>query len=268
MYADPSAAGARKSKERATISVENGIITARFYLSNPYTHIYIGTAEDAAAVTNEDGDDASAYVAGDPDAGYTPHFFALPISALNEPITIATFSGGYKGVEEGMWYTRQVVFSMSDDEYLAIVSGNASSDGPDSGQGGEGNAESSTPDYGFQSSSPPSPGIRGLDVAVSINTAKITADQVVAASELGVTSITIGKRVKKIAKGAFASTAIKKIVVKSKKLTKKSVKGCLANSKVKKVKVKVGGKKANKKFVKKYKKVFSKKNCGKKVKVG
>lgn len=33
------------------------------------------------------------------------------------------------------------------------------------------------------------------------------------------------------------------------------------------VKVKVGGKKANKKYVKKYKKIFTKKNAGRKVKV-
>ena len=45
------------------------------------------------------------------------------------------------------------------------------------------------------------------------------------------------------------------------------VKGSLKGSKVKTVQVKVGSKKLNKKYVKKYKKIFTKKICGKKVKV-
>ena len=70
-----------------------------------------------------------------------------------------------------------------------------------------------------------------------------------------------------IAPNAFAGTSVKTVTVKSKKLTKASVKGSLKGSKVKTVKVKVGKKKENKKFVKKYKKIFTKKNAGKKVKV-
>ena len=50
-------------------------------------------------------------------------------------------------------------------------------------------------------------------------------------------------------------------------MTKKSVKASLKGSKVKTVQVKVGSKKVNKKFVKKYKKIFTKKNAGKKVTV-
>ena len=45
------------------------------------------------------------------------------------------------------------------------------------------------------------------------------------------------------------------------------MKGSLKGSKVKKVKVRVGKKKLNKKYAKKYRKYFTKKNCGKKVKV-
>ena len=59
----------------------------------------------------------------------------------------------------------------------------------------------------------------------------------------------------------------KTLVVKTKKLKKKSVRGSLKGSNVKKVKVQVGSKKVNKKYVKKYKKIFTKKNAGKKVKV-
>lgn len=77
----------------------------------------------------------------------------------------------------------------------------------------------------------------------------------------------LGKSVKKISKGAFAGTGVKTLVVTSKKLKKKSVKGSLKGSSVKTVKVKVGKAKLNKKYVKKYKKIFTKKNCGKKVKV-
>ena len=70
-----------------------------------------------------------------------------------------------------------------------------------------------------------------------------------------------------IARGAFKNTKTKTVTIKSTKLSKKSVKNCFKGSKVKTVKVKVGNKKLNKKYVKKYKKFFTKKNCGKKVTV-
>lgn len=73
--------------------------------------------------------------------------------------------------------------------------------------------------------------------------------------------------VTKIAPNAFKGTKVKTLTVKSKALTKASVKNSLKGSKIKTVKVKVGSKKENKKYVKKYKKIFTKKNAGKKVKV-
>ncbi|MDO4854636.1 MAG: hypothetical protein Q4A43_04430 [Coriobacteriia bacterium] len=79
-----------------------------------------------------------------------------------------------------------------------------------------------------------------------------------------------GKMVKvtKIKAKAFKGTKVKKLTVKSPYLTKKGVKNCLKGSKVKTVKVKAAAKKkANKKLVKKYRKCFTKANCGKKVKV-
>lgn len=84
-----------------------------------------------------------------------------------------------------------------------------------------------------------------------------------------VTTIVLGKKVKKISKGAFKNyKKAKTLVVKTKKLKKASVKKSLKGSKISKVKVKVSKKKkANKKYVKKYKKIFTKKNAGKKVKV-
>lgn len=74
-------------------------------------------------------------------------------------------------------------------------------------------------------------------------------------------------RVTSIAANAFKGTKAKTVVVKTKNLTKKSVKNSLKGFKVKTVKVKVGNKTSNKKFVKKYKKIFTKKNAGKKVTV-
>lgn len=80
-------------------------------------------------------------------------------------------------------------------------------------------------------------------------------------------TIVIGKKVKKIKKYAFKGSKATKLIVKTKKLKKKSVKGSLKGSKIKTVQVKVGKKKTNKKYVKKYKKIFTKKNAGRKVKV-
>lgn len=70
-----------------------------------------------------------------------------------------------------------------------------------------------------------------------------------------------------IQQGAFNDSKAKTVTVKTRFLTKKSVKNCFKGSKVKTVKVKVGNKALNKSFAKKYKKVFTKGNCGKKVKV-
>ena len=55
------------------------------------------------------------------------------------------------------------------------------------------------------------------------------------------------------------------MTVKSKKLAKKGVKAALKGSSVRTVWVKVGSAKANKTYVKKYAKLFTKANCGKKV---
>ena len=83
-----------------------------------------------------------------------------------------------------------------------------------------------------------------------------------------VTKIILGKKVKKIRKNAFKSFGkVKTLEVRSRKLTGKSVKNSLKGSKIKTVKVRVGSKKLNKKYVKKYKKIFRKKNSGKKVKI-
>ena len=71
---------------------------------------------------------------------------------------------------------------------------------------------------------------QALAAASNINKPTVTAKDIKKASNLGATKITLGKKVKTI-------------------------------------QVKVGSKKANKQYVKKYKKIFTKKNAGKKVKV-
>jgi len=74
-------------------------------------------------------------------------------------------------------------------------------------------------------------------------------------------------KVTKIKSKAFAKSKATKLIVKTKKLSKKRVKGALKKSKVTRVKVSVGKKSLNRKYVKKYRKYFTKKNAGKKVSV-
>ena len=81
-------------------------------------------------------------------------------------------------------------------------------------------------------------------------------------------TVVIGKNISRIGKGAFAGCSkLKKVVVKTKKLTKKRVKGSLKNSGAKVVQVKIGKAKVNKTWAKKYDAIFTKRNCGKKVAV-
>ena len=110
--------------------------------------------------------------------------------------------------------------------------------------------------------------------SVTINSKTVSAKTLNAAiakagvSADSVKTITLGKKVKKIKKGAFKNFRnANTLVVKSKKLTRARVKGSLKGSTIKTVKVNVGKKKTNKKYVKRYKKIFTKKNCGKKVRV-
>ena len=108
---------------------------------------------------------------------------------------------------------------------------------------------------------------------VTVNARTLTAKKMSAAiakagaSEKYVTKIVIGKKVKKIRSGAFKKTRAKTLVVRTKKLKKSSVKNSLKGSSITIVQVKIGGKKINTKYVKKYKKIFTKKNAGRRVTV-
>lgn len=96
---------------------------------------------------------------------------------------------------------------------------------------------------------------------------KVTVIAAKAFTGAKVRTVTIGKNVRTIKKYAFKGSKATKLIVKSKNLTGKSVAGSLKGSKIKTVQVKVGKKSLNKRYVKKYKKIFTKKNAGRKVTV-
>ena len=99
---------------------------------------------------------------------------------------------------------------------------------------------------------------------VTLNVKTVTAKALKAALKKArnpyAKSITLGAKVTRIKAGAFASTDVRTIVVKSTKLTKKGVKGSLKGSHVKTLKVPKAKKAA-------YRKAFAKANSGRKVTV-
>ena len=99
---------------------------------------------------------------------------------------------------------------------------------------------------------------------VGDTTYKITTISANAFKGTAATAAVIGKNVTSMKAKAFNGSKVKTLTVKSTKLTKKSVKNAFKGSKTKKVtvKVKVGNAKTNKKYVKKYKTIFTKKNVG------
>jgi len=99
------------------------------------------------------------------------------------------------------------------------------------------------------------------------NTYQVTQVGAKAFTGKKIRKVTVGANVKKLAKGAFSKSKATTVILKTKKLGKAGVKGSLKGSKVSKIQVKVGAKKVNKKFVKSYKKIFTKKNVGIKVSV-
>lgn len=97
---------------------------------------------------------------------------------------------------------------------------------------------------------------------------KVTSIKPKAFKGKSIRTVTIGKNVNLIKSKAFNGSNATKIILKSKKLRwEDSVKGSLKGSKVKTVQVKVGWKADNEDYVEMYKKVFTKINAGKKVKV-
>ena len=98
-------------------------------------------------------------------------------------------------------------------------------------------------------------------------TLKVTCVEAKAFTGSKVRKVTMGKNVKKLKKNAFAGSKAGTVVLKTKLLTKSSVSGCMKSSKVKTVSVKVGTKADNAKYLKKYRKFFTKAVLGKAVKI-
>ena len=98
-------------------------------------------------------------------------------------------------------------------------------------------------------------------------TLKVTCVEAKAFTGSKVRKVTLGKNVKKLKKNAFAGSKASSVVVRTKLLTKSSVIGCMKSSKVKTVSVRVGTKSDNAKYLKRYKKFFTKAVLGKAVKI-
>ena len=135
------------------------------------------------------------------------------------------------------------------------------------------------PDAQTPSGATPAPGAPASTSTCSVTSVTVnvktvsSASLVKAAKKAGadvskVNQITLGPKVRAIKKNVFKKCGrLKTLVIKTKKLTKKSVKGCLKGSKVKIVKIAVGSISSNKKYTKKYRKLFIKTLVGKKVQV-
>ena len=108
-----------------------------------------------------------------------------------------------------------------------------------------------------------------VPATVTIDGHKVKVTQIDAKAFTGskIRTVTIGKYIKVIKKNAFKGSKATKLIVKTKLLKKDKVKGSLKGSKVKTIQIKVGKKSLNKKYLKKYKKIFTKKNAGRKVKI-
>lgn len=99
------------------------------------------------------------------------------------------------------------------------------------------------------------------------NTYKVTQAAAKAFTAKKIRTVTVGRNVKKLFADAFKGSKATKVILKTGNLKKSGIRKCLKGSKVKTIQVKVGTKKQNKKYVKAYKKIFTKKIAGKKAQV-
>lgn len=98
-------------------------------------------------------------------------------------------------------------------------------------------------------------------------TYKVTAVAAYAFKASKIRTVTIGANIKTIRKYAFKKSKATRVIIKTRLLKKTKVKGALTGSKIKTVKVSVGTKKLNRTYLKKYKKIFTKKNAGRKASI-
>ena len=105
-------------------------------------------------------------------------------------------------------------------------------------------------------------------VTIKGKTYKVTRINAKAFTGKSIRTVTIGKNVKTIRRNAFAKSKATKMIIKTKLLKRLNVKGCLRDSKMKTAQVKVSSSKSvNNKYVKNYKRIFTKANAGKKISI-
>ena len=80
-------------------------------------------------------------------------------------------------------------------------------------------------------------------------------------------TVTIGANVKALRKNAFSKSRAVRVILKTRKLTRSNVRNCLKGSTVKTIQVKLGTKKLNGTYIKKYKAWFTKAHAGRKAAV-
>ncbi len=97
--------------EKVILTVKKGKMTALLYMySSSYTHLYMGSAEDAAKAGYSD------YIASKKKSGYCT--FTIPVEDLNAEISCAAFSK-----KKSKWYDRTILFdasTLSDQDALKI----------------------------------------------------------------------------------------------------------------------------------------------------
>ena len=130
------------ARNECQITVSGGAIWATFTLSNAYNAIYMGTAEEAASLTNEDGTDGSEYLFGTPvGEDYVPHTFTVQVPYLGKAFAMATFNGASttRPFSARQWYSREVAVIAGKEVTDAVENGGEEPD-PVHG-GGNGGSE-------------------------------------------------------------------------------------------------------------------------------
>ena len=120
-----------------TVTSVGGELWVTFKLSSAYDALFFGTAEEAAACSDDQGDNYSPYYTSGSVGERADRQFSLPIPALNYEVTLATFSGGSQGTDKGLWYTRTIVCNSSAEIDLAVETGRSPGSSDDEGEGAE-----------------------------------------------------------------------------------------------------------------------------------
>ena len=104
-------------------------------------------------------------------------------------------------------------------------------------------------------------------VKIGGKTYLVTAVEAKAFTGSRIRTVTIGANVKALRKNAFSKSRAVRVILKTRKLTRSGVRNCLKGSAVKTIQVKLGTKKLNGTYIKKYKAWFTKAHAGRKAAV-